>query len=646
MQTLPTSNAILRPDLANVTADLPPIDPAAGIYLGKTAPQRKNPDDSLFFAVKKGDLVQNCIFFNWDDVCKHLTASCEWNIFADIKQAEKYIQEGGAISEKAGAPSLQAAATVNATLDTPQLTAATDETKEASNSAITADSAVVMVTASPAATDAAAVQAANSLSQSKRKNINETSRERKSRKVDSAPNAKWLDMLERFKRYHEVHDSFDILVQRKVRGKEQTQEEVEDAKAKSALRDWVREQDQQFANFQEQKRSKMTEEKIKMLKDIGYHFKYTSFDEHFKVFNEFVAEYPNKIIPQNNIICKWAEQMRIQLERMDRGLKSYMLTSSQATQLKSTGYFARSHPSANNEDDPEWDAMYELLKEHKAKYGHCLVNTKKWDDPLAKWTLAQRRHYLCVQEGGKSRRLTTKKLLKLNEIGFVFRQKDKYKSFEQRVEELKEFKAKNGHLRVPTTLPGLGVWVCHVRDQYRLAKMGREHTLNEDKIEILKDLGFEFRVGKIPIKTFDKRYTWEERFEQLLQYKEQYGDTVVPQHFSGFHNLGAWVKAQRNQYKLMRKGDSRSYMSSEKALRLSEIGFVWEVATGGSVAKRKRETSNTKSNIADEAYSSSDSEDDEPVSRASVGMLALGSPSRRLAGISHNDSRTRYYEYM
>jgi hypothetical protein len=48
----------------------------------------------------------------------------------------------------------------------------------------------------------------------------------------------------------------------------------------------------------------------------------------------------------------------------------------------------------------------------------------------------------------------------------------------------------------------------------------------------------------------------------------------VPQHYPGYDNLGKWVASQRKNYTKMRKG-RHSAMTSERAFRLSEIGFVW-----------------------------------------------------------------------
>ena len=47
---------------------------------------------------------------------------------------------------------------------------------------------------------------------------------------------------------------------------------------------------------------------------------------------------------------------------------------------------------------------------------------------------------------------------------------------------------------------------------------------------------------------------------------------IVLQHYPG---LGYWVHAQRNQYRLLKQG-KKSPMTHEKALRLADIGFVFD----------------------------------------------------------------------
>ena len=70
-----------------------------------------------------------------------------------------------------------------------------------------------------------------------------------------------------------------------------------------------------------------------------------------------------------------------------------------------------------------------------------------------------------------------------------------------------------------------------------------------------------------------QRKPWSFRFEELLEFKEEHGHTIVPQHYPV---LGQWVHTQRVHYKLMKQG-RKSLMTSEQASKLINVGFAFEV---------------------------------------------------------------------
>ena len=62
---------------------------------------------------------------------------------------------------------------------------------------------------------------------------------------------------------------------------------------------------------------------------------------------------------------------------------------------------------------------------------------------------------------------------------------------------------------------------------------------------------------------------WQIRFNELKEYKEKYGDTLVPNRYDVNPQLGRWVDNQRVKYK-------RNQLSDERIHRLNELGFVWD----------------------------------------------------------------------
>ena len=118
-----------------------------------------------------------------------------------------------------------------------------------------------------------------------------------------------------------------------------------------------------------------------------------------------------------------------------------------------------------------------------------------------------------------------------------------------------------------------------------------------------------------------ERKTWEERFEDLLQYKEEHGTTRVPQSYPG---LGNWVHSQRVGYHLMKKG-RETHLTAEKAVKLAEAGFAFVVAPRKKkvpqrdlynphphLARRAAEASKNNQNLsAEHNEENEDNEDDD-----------------------------------
>ena len=76
-------------------------------------------------------------------------------------------------------------------------------------------------------------------------------------------------------------------------------------------------------------------------------------------------------------------------------------------------------------------------------------------------------------------------------------------------------------------------------------------------------------------------------YGDLCDYRERYGNCLVPHNFQENLSLAHWVKRQRYQYKLMISG-KESTMSKERAEMLEKLGFVWDTQ-GASWYERLKE---------------------------------------------------------
>ncbi|MCW5199834.1 helicase associated domain-containing protein, partial [Desulfobulbus sp. F1] len=137
-------------------------------------------------------------------------------------------------------------------------------------------------------------------------------------------------------------------------------------------------------------------------------------------------------------------------------------------------------------------------------------------------------------------------------------------AWEDRYQELIEFKEKYGHCNVPfeyKETPKLGKFVNAMRS-HKTAE-----TLSKKRIELLESIGFQWARDAQVFFT-DK---WEERYLQLLYFKEEHGHCNVPHNYSDNQQLGTWVSNQRRQRK-------QNKLRPERERLLEEIGFLWSAS--------------------------------------------------------------------
>ena len=127
--------------------------------------------------------------------------------------------------------------------------------------------------------------------------------------------------------------------------------------------------------------------------------------------------------------------------------------------------------------------------------------------------------------------------------------KPKHQPWEQRFNELAVYKEKNGDCNVPHRQCLLGNWVKDQRKFYNKGKLAQERTAQLEGIGFVWDL---------------HRNQWEDRFNELVVYKEKNNNCNVPQSQG---TLGPWVLTQRTLYKAGK-------LSRECIAQLEGIEFV------------------------------------------------------------------------
>lgn len=215
----------------------------------------------------------------------------------------------------------------------------------------------------------------------------------------------------------------------------------------------------------------------------------------------------------------------------------------------------------NKRSRKDFEYRFREVYDFKLKYGHLNIPHKYEENPsLGHWVDTMRRKYRKLIKHRKAGTVHAKtvrtvseleqQVEKLLSIGFEFEPRGARKdSWEQRISQLRRFKEKNGHCNVredDDTYVGLGKWVSYIRRVYRLAKAGRppRNRLTEEKIEILKDLGFVFEL---------REEQMMQRFKEgLVTLKEYYllnGDCKVPSFYAENPTFGLCVEDMRKEYR-------------------------------------------------------------------------------------------------
>jgi hypothetical protein len=166
--------------------------------------------------------------------------------------------------------------------------------------------------------------------------------------------------------------------------------------------------------------------------------------------------------------------------------------------------------------------------------------------------------------------------------------------WENRFKELAGFQQSFGHSLVPHKWSenlALATWVKRQRYQWKLREQGKRSTLTQERNDSLSELGF----------VWDSHNAiWEERFNELVEYKRVQGHTSVPSTDKN-HSLSVWVQCQRRQWKLMKdepvdSNDTPGYRIKQTRIeKLDALRFIWE--------PRKQNQQEEEGEMVDENYS-------------------------------------------
>lgn len=218
-------------------------------------------------------------------------------------------------------------------------------------------------------------------------------------------------------------------------------------------------------------------------------------------------------------------------------------------------------------DHEGWNMKLQELILYKEKHGDCLV--PQLPGPyhrLGEWVDRQRQQYRLLCEGRKSN-MTKNRVEALERIGFVWNFYDQ--RWEAGYDALLQYKEKFGNCAVPNELEyeKLWNWVFKQKRLYSMRKRGESFIITDERIEKLNSIGFVWDL---------QEDLWTMRYEELLDYKANNGDTIVPRDYPPNKQLGTWCDVQRHQMWLRRQGEN-SNMTEERIELLEKAEFIWDV---------------------------------------------------------------------
>lgn len=181
-----------------------------------------------------------------------------------------------------------------------------------------------------------------------------------------------------------------------------------------------------------------------------------------------------------------------------------------------------------------WKEKYDELKKYYENTGNNFVPYSNYD--LWKWCDHQKRQK-------RSGVLSDEKIRLLDEINFTW---NVYADWDSRFELLKDYyeqyKTVNINKNVVFDDFNVGRWVDTQRNYYKNNKLSKE------QIEKLEGLGIIWNM---------ETYEWEQKYNKILDYYNQYGYLTVPKDDENYKSLKKFIYRQRDFYKQGKLSDER-----------------------------------------------------------------------------------------
>lgn len=196
----------------------------------------------------------------------------------------------------------------------------------------------------------------------------------------------------------------------------------------------------------------------------------------------------------------------------------------------------------------DWERNLDKLRQFTSKHGHSRVPKKTLYAKLASWATTQRMYH-------SKGILTPERIASLEALDFEW--DPKTTDWKRSFDELKNFKERFGHTRVPQSTSDFSKLATWVRTQRRFYLTNR---ISQNRINALESIGFDWDPFA---------YDWEIHFDELKEFQRENGHCIVPRSYNAGHKLGRWVGKQRMNF-------ANKTLSQDRIDRLNALGFVWD----------------------------------------------------------------------
>jgi len=266
---------------------------------------------------------------------------------------------------------------------------------------------------------------------------------------------------------------------------------------------------------------------------------------------------------------------------LGEGIGDESSANNYATGMQQCSNVYVSYKHVRKEDDAYFEERCNQLIRFKEEFGHCNVPQKYSENPsLGQWCNTMRSTHNKIKKGihKSSRVLSNVRIERLEQIGFLWHVSGCGGVFEKRCHQLLAFRDEFGHCNVPQKYkvdPSLGIWCKVMRTTYgKIQKglMNLSRVLSQDRIERLEEIGFQWEVC-------DYDAAFENRCDQLVTFKKEFGHCNVPVKYQRNRSLGQWCSGMRSTYSRIQRGlPTKSVLPVERIERLEEIGFQWQAS--------------------------------------------------------------------